>query len=168
MVIVKKLFILATIVLLLGLATLSAQTSTSTEEQLKPADKSEVTTQPTVMKDVKIPKGSKVFIAPMEGGFENFVIAGIQKKEVPVVIVMDRAKADYEMSGIAESEKAGWAKMLFMGSQQSREQASIKVVDIKTGGVVFGYSVNKGNSYRGKQSAGEACAKHLKEAIAEK
>lgn len=113
----------------------------------------------------KMPTGSKLYVAPMEGGFENFVIAGIQKKNVPVAVVMDKSKADFELSGIAESEKAGWAKMLFMGSQQSKEQASIKVVDIKTGAVVFGYSVHKGNSYKGKQSAGEACAKHLKEAI---
>lgn len=113
----------------------------------------------------KIPAGSKLYVAPMEGGFENFVIAGIQKKNVPLVVVVDRSKADFELTGIAESEKAGWAKMLFMGSQQSKEQASIKVVNVKTGAVVFGYSVHKGNSYRGKQSAGEACAKHLKEAI---
>jgi hypothetical protein len=113
----------------------------------------------------KIPAGSKVYVAPMEGGFENFVIAGIQKKQVPVVVVVDRSKADFEITGIAESEKAGWAKMLFLGSQQSKEQASIKVAKISDGSVVFGYSVHKGNSYKGKQSAGEACAKHLKEAI---
>jgi hypothetical protein len=114
----------------------------------------------------KIRRNAKVFIAPMERGFDNFVIAGFQKKEVPLVVVMSREKADYEVSGVAESEKAGWAKMLFMGSQQSKEQASIKVVDLKTGEIVFGYSVHKGNSYRGKQSAGEACAKHIKEVIA--
>jgi len=56
--------------------------------------------------------------------------------------------------------------MLFLGSSQSAEQASIKIVEIKTDEVIYGYSVNKGNSYRGKQSAGEACAKHMKESIA--
>jgi hypothetical protein len=55
--------------------------------------------------------------------------------------------------------------MIFLGSQQSNEEASIKIVNIKTDEVVFGYSVHKGNSARGKQSAGEACAKHLKEDI---
>jgi hypothetical protein len=112
-----------------------------------------------------IPAGSKVYIAPIPGGFENFVAAGIVKKKVPVVIVNDRSKADYEISGVSESEKAGWAKMLFMGSEQSRELASVQVADLKTGEVVFAYSVHKANSARGKQSAGEACAKHLKEKI---
>jgi hypothetical protein len=113
-----------------------------------------------------IPVGSKVYVAPMKDGFDTFVIAGIMKKKVPVVVVTSRERADYEITGIAESEKAGWAKMLFIGSIQSAEQASIKIVEIKTDEVVFGYSVNKGNSYRGKQSAGEACAKHMRESIA--
>jgi hypothetical protein len=113
-----------------------------------------------------IPAGSKVYVAPMKDGFETFVIAGIIKKQVPVVVVNSRDKADYEITGISESEKAGWAKMLFLGSQQSNEEASIKVADLKTDEVVYGYSVHKGNSYRGRQSAGEACAKHLKENIA--
>ncbi len=114
-----------------------------------------------------IPVGAKVYIAPMKDGFETYVIAGIMKKEVPIVVVNSREKADYEITGIAESDKAGWAKMLFMGSAQSAEQASIKVVEIKSDEVIFGYSVNKGNSVRGKQSAGEACAKHLKKAVAQ-
>jgi hypothetical protein len=113
-----------------------------------------------------IPVGSRVYVAPMKDGFDTFVIAGIMKKKVAVVVVTSREKADYEITGIAESDKAGWAKMLFMGSSSSAEQASIKIVEIKTDEVVFGYSVNKGNSYRGKQSAGEACAKHMKESIA--
>ena len=99
------------------------------------------------------------------GGFENYVIAGILKKKVPVSIVADREKAEYEIRGAAETEKAGWAKMLFLSSQNSNEQASINVQEIKTGNVVFAYSVNKINSVHGKQSAGEAIGKHLNEAI---
>jgi hypothetical protein len=112
-----------------------------------------------------IPAGSKVFITPLEGGFEIYLAASLVKKQVPVLIVNDRSKADFEITGISESEKAGWAKMLFMGSQQSAEQASIKVVNLKTDVIAFAYTVNKGNSVRGKQSAAEACAKHLKEKI---
>jgi hypothetical protein len=124
--------------------------------------------QLATVNNAKIPAGSKVYVAPMEGGFDNFIIAGFQKKSVPLIIVADKAKADYEVSGIEESEKAGWAKMLFMGSQQSREQGSVKVTDLKSGAVIFGYSVHKGNSYKGKQSAGEACAKHIKEIVVPK
>jgi hypothetical protein len=115
-----------------------------------------------------IERGSKFFVAPMEGGFDTYLVAAIVKKQVPVTVVTDRSKADYEITGISDSEKAGWAKMLFMGSEQSREQASVKVVHIQSAEVVYGYNVHKGNSYRGRQSAAEACAKHLKERIENK
>src|SRR6266852_3124894 len=110
-----------------------------------------------------VERGSRIYIAPIEGGFDTFLAAAIIKKQVPVVVITDRAKADYEITGIASTEKAGWAKMLFMGVDNSNDMASIKVVDLKSSEVVYGYSVRKGNSYRGKQSAAEACAKHLKE-----
>ena len=119
--------------------------------------------QPQTKAD-KIQSGSKIYVAPM-GGFENYVIAGILNKKVPVVLVTEREKADYEIRGSAETEKAGWAKMLFMGSQNSNEQASVNVSDIKTGDIVFAYSVHKLNSVHGKQSAGEAIGKHLKEVV---
>jgi len=121
--------------------------------------------QLATVKDARIPAYAKVNVAPMDAGFENYIIAGFRSKKVPLMVVMDRSKADYEISGVSESEKAGWAKMLFLGSQQSNEQASIKIVDLKTGAVIFGYSVHKVNSVRGRQSAGEACAKHIKQIV---
>jgi hypothetical protein len=129
----------------------------ATDPPAKPADKTPVNAP-------KIPSGSKVYVAPM-GGFENYVIAGIVKKKVPIVGVADRSKAEYEIRGSAETEHAGWAKMFFLGSQNSNEQASVNVQEIKTGNMVFAYSVNKLNSVHGKQSAGEAIGKHLNEAI---
>jgi len=55
--------------------------------------------------------------------------------------------------------------MRFLGSQQTNETASIKIVNLRTGNVVFAYSANRTNSARGKQSAGEAVAKHVNEKI---
>lgn len=112
-----------------------------------------------------IERSSRIYIAPIEGGFDTFLAAAIIKKQVPVIVVTDRTKADYEITGIASTERAGWAKMLFMGVDNSNDLASIKVVELRSSEVVYGYAVKKGNSYRGKQSAAEACAKHLKEKI---
>ena len=112
----------------------------------------------------KMPRGARVYVAPM-GGFENYIIAGITNKNVPVVVVTDRDKAEYEIRGSAETQQASWAKMLFLGSQNTNEQASINVQEIKSGTIIFAYSVNKMNSVRGKQSAGEAIGKHLNEVI---
>jgi hypothetical protein len=118
-----------------------------------------------VIANESLPTGSRIFVAPMAKGFETYVVAGIEKKKVPVTIVTDPDKADYELSGVSDSDRAGWAKMLFLGSQQTNEAASIKIVNLKTGNTVFAYSVNKPNSYKGKQSAGEAVAKHINEKI---
>jgi hypothetical protein len=113
----------------------------------------------------KIPAGARVFIGPIENGYDIYLAAAMHKKEVPIVIVTDRGKADFELSGVSESEKAGWAKIVFWGNTSSNEQASVKMVNLKSGTVVWGYNVNKGSSARGKQSSAEACAKHLKEKI---
>ncbi len=128
-----------------------------------PTDEGQLAT----VNNAKIPSYSKVYVAPISGGFENYIIAGLRNKKVPLTVVVDRSKADYEISGVSDSEKAGWAKMLFIGSQNSNEQASIKISDLKTGAVIFGYSVHKTNSVRGRQSAGEACAKHIKQIVLE-
>jgi hypothetical protein len=90
----------------------------------------------------QIPAGSKVFIAPMNG-FETYFKAALEKKRVPVVVVEDRDKADFEISGSAESQKASTAKKVIMLDWRSTEQASIKVTNIKSSVVVFAYAVHK-------------------------
>ncbi len=115
----------------------------------------------------RIVAGSKVYIDPMNG-FGNYLTAAFEKKQVPLIVVGDKAKADYEVSGTAESQKASWAKILLTKRTGSTEEASISLVDLKTGAVLFAYAVNKNSSARGKQSAAEACAKHLKNKIQEK
>ncbi len=123
------------------------------------------TPQSSVGSDTQVPRGARVFISPLDNGYHIYLAAAIQKKQVPVVMVIDKSRADFELSAVTESDKAGWAKMLFMNSGASAEQASFQFVNLKTGTVVFGYNVNKSNSARGKQSSAESCAKHLKEKI---
>ncbi len=124
-------------------------------------------TAPALAQDAnaRIPSGARVFIGAIEGGYDIYLAAAIHKKEVPIVMVTDRAKADFELSGVSETEKAGWAKIVFWGNTSSNEQASVKMVNLKTDTVVWGYNVNKSSSARGKQSSAESCAKHLKEKI---
>ena len=114
-----------------------------------------------------IPNGAKVFIAPMDG-FETFMKAAIEAKKVPLVLVQDRTKADFELSGAAQSQKAGAAKKIIMLDWRSSEEASVKLMNLQSGEVVFAYSVNKASSARGKQSSAEACAKHLKQKVGRK
>jgi len=108
-----------------------------------------------------IPAGSTVYIAPMDG-FETYLKAAIESKKVPLQVVEKREDAAYEIKGVASTQKAGAAKKIIMASWHSREEASIQVIDLKTGVVVFAYSYVNQNSAHGKRSSAEACAKHLK------
>ena len=147
-------------------ATQSSSTPAATIEQVAVESRTVLEkAPPAALGKEKIPAGSRVYIAPLNG-YESFLVAAVVKKETPIVVVNSREKADYEISGVSESVQAGWAKMLFLGSQQSNEQASIVMTNLKTGVAVWGYNVNKTNSVRGKQSSSEACAKHLKARMA--
>ncbi len=114
--------------------------------------------------ETRVPVGSKIYIEAADG-FDMYLSAALEKKHVPVSITADKDKADYELSGVSDHVKAGWAKIVFAGQIHSDEQASVKLVDLKTSEVVFAYAVNKKNSLHGRQTAAEACAKHLKQAV---
>jgi N-acetylmuramoyl-L-alanine amidase len=112
-----------------------------------------------------IPRGATVFIDTMPNEFDTYLKTAIVKKKVPVVLVDSRDRAQFEIKGTSESQKAGAAKKIVLGSWHSDEQASISVTNIESGAVVYAYSANKKNSAHGRQTTAEACAKHLKEAI---
>jgi hypothetical protein len=115
--------------------------------------------------DELLPTGAKIYVAPMPNGFDSYVVAGLQEKKVPVIIVTDRSQADYEVSGGSESDKAGWVKMLLLQTDNSTEKAGIKVVNLATGNMMFTYAVIRPNATHGKQTTGEAVAKHIKERV---
>lgn len=148
----RRTLVMATAALLL-LSAASASAARQQQAQAPPAQQ-------------KIPAGSKVFIAAM-GGFETPLRKAIADKKVPLEVVEQREQAEYEITGAAESKKAGAAKKIIMGSWHSDEEASIKVASLKTGEIVYAYSVHKQDSAHGQKSTAEACAKHLKdEAVA--
>jgi hypothetical protein len=116
----------------------------------------------------RLKAGAKVYVHSMPNGFDSFMRRAIAKKKVPIVIVEKREEAEFELKGTSESQKANAVKIIFMGSWQSDEQASISVTNVESGEIVFAYSVVKKNSAHGRQSTAEACAKHLKEALDKK
>ena len=56
-----------------------------------------------------IPAGSKVYVAPMDG-FETYFKAALESKKVPLTVVENKQDAEYEITGVAGSQKAGAAK----------------------------------------------------------
>jgi hypothetical protein len=149
--------------------------STASSTQTRPVDSRAVNPSPQppppssavaeTAADTSVPQGSKVFIEPMTNGFETYLAAALEKKKVPLVIVTEAGKADFVLTGNADTRKAGWAKIVFMGNIHSDEEASVSMVNVKSGAVVFAYAVNKKNTLHGQQTTAEACAKHLKAKI---
>ncbi len=77
------------------------QTKTASAEPAKPAAadlkaSSAEEGKLATVNNAKIPSYAKVYVAPMLGGFENYIIAGLRNKKVPLIVVVDRTKAEYE------------------------------------------------------------------------
>jgi len=90
--------------------------------------------------------GSRIFVAPMEGGFDSYMIAGLFRKGVPLVVVTGKGQAEYEMDDFSEDQKWG-----------------IRVVENATGETVFAYRVRL-RHYLASVAA-DICAAHLRNAI---
>lgn len=114
--------------------------------------------------DTRIPRNSKVYIAPMDG-FETYLAAAFRKKEVPLTITTEPEYADFVISGTHEKKNAGWAKTIFLGDARSSASASIQVVNMRTKIVVFADSSHRGSANRGERSTAEKLAKYLKKKI---
>ncbi|HKD03569.1 MAG TPA: hypothetical protein VKB77_14115 [Terriglobales bacterium] len=115
-----------------------------------------------------IPPGAKIYIAPMPDGFDEFLKPAIAAKKVPIEVVANKEKADFEITGESETQKPSTAKKVIMWDWRSNGQASIQVSTLSSGVVTFAYSVNKISSARPKKSSADACARHLKEKIERK
>ena len=111
-----------------------------------------------------IPKGSKVYVANINGlpGFENNLVAAFQKKKVKMLVVADRSQADFEINGFAQNQSAGWAKIIFAGGLPESE-ASFQLVNLRTGVVAYAVASYKVNSLNGNKSTAEHLAKNLRQ-----
>lgn len=141
---------------------LIAQERTRTVYPPLPTKVSVRATQPT--DPTYIPAASKVYVENIDGlpGFENNLVAAFQKKQVNLLIVADRSLADFEVNGFAQSQKAGWAKIIF-GTGLPESEASIQVVNMRTGVVAYAVASYRVNSLNGNKSTAEHLAKNLKQ-----
>ena len=116
---------------------------------------------PTDPADTRIPRNSRVYIAPADG-FEQYLAAAFRKKSVPLLIVVDREAADFEITATHDRQDATWARIYVWGLLHGSAQASIQVVNLKTKVVVFADSSTRLVALRGERSTAEKLAKMLK------
>lgn len=111
-----------------------------------------------------------LYIAP-SNGFQGALMAAMEKKRVPVVLMADAAGARYELDATPAKVKTQTtgskvARCLFadcIGIEDS-STVSVQLTDNSSKQVVWAYSVHKqwGGS-RNEQAMAEAVAKHLKQ-----
>src|SRR5207244_13499947 len=111
-----------------------------------------------------IPYGSRVYVADINGlpGFENNLVAAFQKKQVDLIVVAERSLADFEVNGFAQSQSAGWAKIIF-GTGLPESEASFQLVNLRTGVVSYAAASYKVDSLNGNKSTAEHLAKNLRQ-----
>jgi len=79
-----------------------------------------------------VPRGSKIFIAPMEGNLNGFITAEILKQHLQVVVVTDGAHADYVMTGLSLKEDNHWYNSVWGGKDKNEGSVSLIKVQDKT------------------------------------
>lgn len=112
----------------------------------------------------KVPAGSRVYVAPLEGGFDYYIIAALHKLTIPVLIVTDRSKADFEISEVSQSELADWGRYLPL-LEEGNDAVLLKMANLKTGRVVFAYLAPRIIRGTGRPGAGELCAQYVKQKV---
>jgi hypothetical protein len=119
-------------------------------------------------------------------GYETYLTAAIVKKQVPLVVVADKGKADYIITstvnhrtpnqpavvvnnnvnnGGNDAFQNGMQMAAARRAARGATSASISVIENSSSQIVFAYSVGKTGNTNQIQSAAEACAKHLKQFI---
>jgi hypothetical protein len=87
------------------------------------------------------------------GGFDFFLTAALEKQHFPLTITTDKSKADFALEGFSGHD-AG-----------SEDEASVRMVDLKNGDVVFTWSVEKKATAHSLQDEADACAKQVRTAV---
>ena len=129
----------------------------------------------------QIKSGATVYIEPM-GGYETYLAAAIAKKQVPLIVVADKDRADYiirstvtqttpsqpavvvnntNTNGSNVSNRGNGGSYAAALAASRSVSASIAVIDVRSSQIVFASSSDRG----GLMGTAETCAKHLKEFI---
>lgn len=67
----------------------------------------------------KVPAGSKIFIAPMDGHLDGFIAPEIIKKKLPLVVVTEEKDAEYVLTGASIKADDKWYHTIFGGKDKN-------------------------------------------------
>lgn len=95
----------------------------------------------------------KVFIAPMEEGFDSFIAAALIKNKVPVMITTDETQAEYIITGRAVKGQNKWYDTVF-GAERDRNQGSIQLLRVSDKSVAWAGSAGDKSFWYGAMKRG--------------
>ena len=82
-----------------------------------------------------VPSGSKIYIAPMRGGLNRFLVTQIAKQKLPVAVVVDQREADYLLTGSPSHREDRWYNTVLGGKDQT--EWNIQLVRLKDSTVAW-------------------------------
>ena len=77
----------------------------------------------------KVPPGSKIFIAKMEGGLDGFITTEIVKKKLPLTIVTEDKDADFVLTGASIKADDKWYHTVFGG--KDKNEGNVQLLSVK-------------------------------------
>lgn len=77
----------------------------------------------------KVPAGSKIFIAPMQGDLHPFLAAEIVKKKLPVTVVTEEKDAEFILAGASVKADDKWYHTVFGG--KDKNEGSVQLLSVK-------------------------------------
>src|SRR5215510_2152197 len=83
----------------------------------------------------KVPAGSKIFIAAMEGNLNPFIAAEILKKKLPVTVVTEEKEAEYILTGASIKGDDKWYHTVFGG--KDKNEGSVQLINVKEKSMVW-------------------------------
>lgn len=110
-----------------------------------------------------IPSGSAIYV-DSNNGFDIVIAEAFKAKRLPIRVVASPAKAGYTLDSTAFHGSAGVETKRFATTARTSD-VTMTLTD-KAGAVVWAFAVTKGIMAQGDQSVAEACAKHLRDYIA--
>lgn len=103
---------------------------------------------------VKVAPGSKVYVAPMDGDFNDLIATEIVKRKLPVAVVTDEESADFIITGKVSKSNDKWYNSALGGKDQT--EGSIRLVSVKDKQLVWvGESGDKGTLWGSLSKSGQ-------------
>ena len=115
----------------------------------------------------EVPRGSKVFISPMDGNLDGFISSEIIKQKIPMTVVTDEKDAEFVLAGASVKADDKWYHVVFGG--KDKNEGNVRLLSVKDKTMVWaGEAGDRSLMWGGWRRGGERkvadrIVKHMKD-----